>query len=362
MNKGHNLFLSLFKYRPEGERTPEENFLTEAFAFILRLENGSLLKFLVKKILKETKGIRGINKQDFQVDTSRSVKISSTPHYKYVDICLTSEKITVYIENKIESGINWSKNKRGVYKPQTEFYKEHLISSEYGKCKIKKLVTITKYPQEKGKEDIAILWEDVYWWIDEWLRKLPNKSNLKLLKEIIFSFLQFLEVLGMKPIRFSNKDVEVRKRFSELDSGIRQILNYVAEQIQERYGWSKKGKISYSTHEDKTFGIGYYWGSPSIKTSNNISFRFYLDLYSKGWEMEIDFPFKGNNKSVNKIRKRLLNTKHNYSKDAWQIYKSLELPRDFCKCESKIQRKLILKTIIAEIERLTRGKGRLLAM
>jgi uncharacterized protein (UPF0335 family) len=357
MNKKSNLFLSLFKHRPESERSSKENFLTEVFAFILRLENGTLLKFLLKKILKETKGLGSINTQDFQVDTFRPVKIFSAVNYKYVDVCLTSEKITVYIENKIESGINLSKNKREVYKPQTEFYKEHLISSEYDKCKIKKLVTITKYPQEKGKEDIAILWEDVYRWIDEWLRKLPNKSSLKLSKEIIFSFLQFLEELDMKPIRFSNKDVEVGKRFIELDKGVRQVLNYVVEQIQERYRWSKKGKISYSVHKNK---IEYYWGSPSIKTQNNISFRFYLYLYNRGWEVEVDFPFTGNKKSVNKIRKRLINTKYNYSEDAWEIYKSLKLPRDFCKYESKKQKKIILKTIIAEIEKLTRGKGRLL--
>jgi hypothetical protein len=361
MNKRHNFFLSLFKYKPEGERKPEENFLTEAFVFLLRLEDGKLLKFLLKKILKENASIRGLDKEVFQVETFRSVKKKLTSSCKYVDISITSKDIAVYIENKIESGVNYSRNERSVYKPQTEFYKDHLRSSDYDKCRIKKLVTITKYPQEKGEEDIAILWEDIYGWINEWIRQIPNRSNLKLVRKIVLSFLQFLEELKMKPLKLLNSDLEVEKRANELKIGIKQISEYIAEQIKDKYGWKISGKSSFHRLvEYEEFGTTNVWGSSNIKTSNGISFRFYLDLHSKGWIMEIDFHFRENKKKINRIRECVCNSKHKYIKTSWEFYKFLKLPKDFCKYESKKQKKVILRTITVEIEKLAKGKGRLL--
>lgn len=37
---GHNVFVRLFSYRPRKEHSPEENFLTEAFAYVLATESG----------------------------------------------------------------------------------------------------------------------------------------------------------------------------------------------------------------------------------------------------------------------------------------------------------------------------------
>lgn len=70
-----NLFLSLFEFHPRDGHTPKENFLTEAFAYLLRTDepvlNVWLSRLLGRKIERATCEIKTRQtEQDLETDTS----------------------------------------------------------------------------------------------------------------------------------------------------------------------------------------------------------------------------------------------------------------------------------------------------
>lgn len=255
-----NLFISLLKNKPEGKITPTENFLTEIFAFVLGLENGRLLKFILQKILD--------NKYDFisekfDVITQFPIKVPTTSSCKRPDISIESDKIIILVENKVESSFGMQ---------QTGYYKTYLRGPDCIKKDIKVLIVITKYPQDKSRGDKDILWSHVYKWIDEWKDDFLGGDESAIYKGIINMFLQFLEEFEMKPIELPVESKGKVEKFIELDQGIRQAIRYIEAGIKEKFGWKKYTRKSVGG-QIKDRNILYYWFESGVKTPKEGSLR-----------------------------------------------------------------------------------------
>jgi len=73
---GNNFFISLSKYRPEIGRDPREDFLTEAFAYLLRLDK-ELLSQIAEYLLRNSGivGARVIREISISINKDESVLV-----------------------------------------------------------------------------------------------------------------------------------------------------------------------------------------------------------------------------------------------------------------------------------------------
>ena len=172
----NNVFTSLSKYNS----AVDENYLTEAFVFVLNslLESDrfACLDILRNLCVKE-------NDFDFMHDESITISTQETTEQGRPDIKVSSPYKLIYIEVKHDSGLG---------DKQIQRYNEALKLS---KAAIKEVVLLTRFAvdfnEEEEKPYKHIRWFQIYNWLYD--LKVENPINEYLIK----SFLKFLEVKNM---------------------------------------------------------------------------------------------------------------------------------------------------------------------
>ena len=176
-----NVFLELFEYHSRKSMTPEENYLTQAFSYVLRAHPS-----IAKKWLATITGT--------PVDTlTGRVRVKTQQYYRtdggqpaFVDMVVrcgqaSGEQLVVLFEHKWHSRVDIAQLERyrGIRLPRAQ----------------RRLICITDRPSDQriaaGHCDQALLWEDVYTWLDK------QASHPRLVRD----FAAFLEEhnLGRKP-------------------------------------------------------------------------------------------------------------------------------------------------------------------
>ncbi len=174
-----SLFTALRKYSPRENNDPLENFVTEAFAWLLKNEL-DFSAFFLEKIDPE------LGKKEEKINL-KGIKWSTQTSWGgvYPDmICELGDSVYIF-EHKVWTHLHGN---------QLQNY----INFAQNKYSSSKMILITAGPyQWTQKSDLAICWSDVYCYIKSWLSKAGRESH-----QYDFVFSDFLELLkneGLAP-------------------------------------------------------------------------------------------------------------------------------------------------------------------
>ena len=170
----NDLLISLRKYRPRETRNPSENFVTEAFAWLLKT-NPSFSKHYIDYIC---------TKVNFHIDTKVAKWETQVNFGGYFPdlICEASGKALIF-EHKLFSHLHAN---------QLQNYKDY-ASNKYDDYKLILLTANTT--QHKQNPDLPLCWEDIHKLIEDWIKGNENSTNLL----IFYNFLRLLEFEGLGP-------------------------------------------------------------------------------------------------------------------------------------------------------------------
>lgn len=187
-----SLLTSVYKYHPRKDHTPEENFTTEAFAWLLRNDKQAEETFL--SYLGQNCAIKWEWKTQFSLDNG-----------KIPDLVALSEEATLIIEIKVDSALHQS---------QLDNYRAGAINLTNPK-----IILLTRHTsQQTQKADKYLTWENVYfelqkiesktWKIEEFLsfinflvKPVQNKEYLWFLLPY---YPKFIEIMKKFPFIFAN--------------------------------------------------------------------------------------------------------------------------------------------------------------
>ncbi len=175
-----SLFTSLQKYRPREKSNPIENFVTEAFAWLLR-KDVELGLYLIRKISERTAG----TSKEFSFDGD-DVTWSTQENYDGVfpDMEAKWPGMTLVFEHKV-----WSKLHTGQLNNYRNFHEK--AGNNY------RLILITGHHSQHGqKPDLALCWHEVYLWINSYIEASTANESTWIIKD----FLQLLKSEGLGPI------------------------------------------------------------------------------------------------------------------------------------------------------------------
>lgn len=176
----YNLLTSLRKYRPRENQDPLENFVTEAFAWLLK-NNKNFSDFFLRKILMRLPTYSGLDLQ-VSLDCKWATQMNFAGIFPDMVAELNNGTLLVF-EHKV-----WAQLHPG----QLDGYKQFSSANYSGSHLI--LITASE-AQHFQNPDLALCWRDVYVWIEEWIQ-LEGK-------QVDFIFLDFLNLLqeeGLGPV------------------------------------------------------------------------------------------------------------------------------------------------------------------
>lgn len=202
-----SLLVNLRKYRPREKTDSLENFITEAFAWLLR--SSSEVQESILEVINERLD------NTFSVETE-NCEISTQENFsgKYPDLVMSWSDGTLVFEHKV-----WSE----LHKNQLKNYRDHISkhSNNY------RLILITaKVYQHSQKPDASLCWKDIYQCLDS----LKSNTNDEKLSWAINDFLELLKSEGLGPSmpinRFSiTHYMEAIKFDSQVDSVFQSALH-----------------------------------------------------------------------------------------------------------------------------------------
>ena len=211
-----SLFTSLRKYRPRENTDPLENFVTEAFAWLLRKDDGLGLYLIsaIAQMLADT---------DKSFSPPSDVIVWSTQeNYDgyYPDMEAKWPGMAIVFEHKVNSKLHAN---------QLENYREfhRRIDNDY------RLILVTRHrAQHAQNPDLALCWFDIYALIKGYLETSEETS----ITWVINDFLQLLKSQGLGPAApISHTSIWYYQEAMKLNTSTQQLMNNVIE-----HGWSIK--------------------------------------------------------------------------------------------------------------------------
>jgi len=152
----NELFTTLRKYKISDKKDPVENFITEAFAWLLK-NYEDFSDYFIEEIYKRG-GIEEPQPKKYKWDTQKYF------NGFYLDMICEYNKSAIVFENKA-----WSY----LHQNQLKNYKD-CAEKEYHSYK---LVLITAHKKQHEQDpDIALCWFEVYKMIDQWIKKQDQKN------------------------------------------------------------------------------------------------------------------------------------------------------------------------------------------
>lgn len=178
----HSLLVSLRKYRPREGDNPLENFITEAFAWLLK-NYDSFSEYFIDKILN----LLGVEIDADAFDWSTQVNFGGV----FPDMLCRIGDTALVFENKAWSHLH--ENQLDNYR----LYASQNFNDSY-------LILITAAASQHSQNpDLALCWSDVYVWIQEWIDSQDDEPDF-----IFKDFLLLIKNEGMgSPAPISNEAI-----------------------------------------------------------------------------------------------------------------------------------------------------------
>ncbi len=241
---GAGLLQSLVKYPPTANQTPLENFITEAFAWMLREHpdfSRHFLSFIVSRL--------DVDLFDYVYgDVHWLTQYNLNGVYPDM-VCLLEKKnasgrLAVIFEHK-----GWGEPHEG----QIESYREKAVQ-RFEKSKI---VLITATPRQHVQDvDLALCWSDIYKLIDRWLGEHADASF------IFRDFQGLLKSQGLgPPAPISHESI----KYYYATVGLKNNIKDLVRRVKESKDWSsyiEEGCVLWTDrNRDGRLGIDVFGGS-----------------------------------------------------------------------------------------------------
>ena len=147
----NNLFVSLSQYAPRENTTPTENFITEAFAWLLRNDSEvfqALIKLLQSKLTEDEV------LESFELTDDMHISTQENFGGKFPDMVIqnstASLKSTLVFEHKVWSNLHHN---------QLDNYRDYMKSQENSNYKLILITALSS--QHRQNPDIALCWQDI---------------------------------------------------------------------------------------------------------------------------------------------------------------------------------------------------------
>ena len=232
------LLESLRKYRPREGKDPLENFITEAFAWILRNHSDFSDYFLNEIIVK-------LNMQLHDIDGKNCEWMTQYNFDGFFPdmVCLSNNNVIVF-EHKA-----WSQ----LHDKQLQNYKRY-ASANFVNSKVV-LITATHY-QHSQDPDLALCWSDIYEYISVWLETNTDTPF------IFEDFLRLLRSEGMgPPAPISHESIMYYYASTDLKKNIGGLIKRI-----ENKDWSENIKQDYTKFVENKSRLSYgeAWGRMGV--------------------------------------------------------------------------------------------------
>jgi hypothetical protein len=299
-----NIFINLFRYKPVEGLTPEENFITEAFVYLLNQskhkEDAFIIKFLeLLKIHIDSKGLKRL-KIETQNCFYTKHNIRAIP-----DITLILDNNYYFIEVKVSSDLNeYQIDTDGELTTinQIEKYKSIIIPSNHNSY----IYTITNrtidYDNKYLPFDSKLLWSDIYNLVSGYVNNTDTKLNL------LFEFKSFMEDLKMNLPEVTYEYKKGMESFLNLLEQIELVLKRLNILHKRSIGAEYFGYYIYKNeqHRKETRANAYYGWIGSSWEPDFIKFQ-YNDPIAKSMieksNLSKDFGFSKFDKAYEKYFK-----------------------------------------------------------
>ena len=271
-----SLYEKLFKYAPSSNRTPLENFLTEALCDILErlrtVDSDAALDLLVQVFLgnRGSPAFRRTLEDASKFFWITQVRIKVGRQFGYLDLCLFVDgKPLVAIENKVAAGFT---EHTLMGEGETKAISQMMLYDQWlcTKNPDGALVLLTHFTE--GPEGFAersptanishlfrapvrnkCLWTTVYGWLAQWRNLVTEQDDIEIasLRKLVGEFLGFLEERKMAPISIRAGDLNVIGSWLEQDvwRKARQVLeetrNIAVPIVPLAYGKPKSFPVTY---------------------------------------------------------------------------------------------------------------------
>lgn len=256
-----NLFINIQKYRPRIKINPKENFITEIFAFILK-NNPDLFREFIKFInLPEFTGV--VN--------NYNIKTQSKHDSSIIDMeIILNEKISIFVENKLDSPIFENTEKKGnetiVINQLSNYLKIQKKNTKYQGY----VVLLTQYSVDLNS-DIKnhplflnhLYWKDIY-------TLFKNCKSNEINNFLLSQFIDLMEYEGMDTYKKITRDMA--DAYKEFLDNIYRLFDEISEELN----------ITINKRNISIYGVSFsflYKGYSCYLTYNTDS-NFYLYLYN----------------------------------------------------------------------------------
>jgi hypothetical protein len=230
-----SLFTSLRKYRPREKSDPLENFVTEAFAWLLRKDTELGLCFIDSISKKLAIKGKGFTLRSNEVTWSTQENYDSV----YPDMEARLSGITLVFEHKVHAPL---------HDDQLQSYRSfhERMGSEY------RLILITGHHSQHDQDpDLALCWYEIYQLIESYIEAKQSNEFTWVVKD----FLQLLKTEGLGPAApISHIGIWHYQEAIELRSQLESLVGRVSQ-----YPWSMNTGYS-SEVKNKEGVVGIQFG------------------------------------------------------------------------------------------------------
>ncbi|PIZ16750.1 hypothetical protein COY52_06185 [Candidatus Desantisbacteria bacterium CG_4_10_14_0_8_um_filter_48_22] len=237
---GNNFFISLSKYRPEIGRDPREDFLTEAFAYLLRLDK-ELLSQIAEYLLRNSGivGARVIREISISINKDESVLVETQKSHESgrPDLEISGDNFLIAVECKYGSGLGSSQLQRYLKDLQggDKEYKYLLLLSEENRSVDARTLRNSCFLRNSKSDRDCFLWSEICRIILNRSKMLNAKSDANIKKVVIRDFLDYLEEEGMSYRELKATDYNEWERTRVFLKGLRKTFESICSNLQDLY-------------------------------------------------------------------------------------------------------------------------------
>ena len=231
-----SLLVNLRKYRPRENTDPLENFVTEAFAWVLRNNSSCLSAFT--QLLSE--------KLELKLDNEAQPSLISTQENfdgVFPDMFIQYDDFALIFEHKVNSYLH--DNQLQNYRDRSE---KHHGFSDY------KLILITRSKKQHEQEpDLSLCWYEIYQCLKDYIDPKESEDNWAI-KEL-FALFEKEGLVPAEPVNISlmNQYFSVLKIVSQMES-------LVNEAKLEDWHLVKEGNFLHDAKKQRWGRIGLEFG------------------------------------------------------------------------------------------------------
>ncbi len=221
-----NLFINIQKYSPGEGPNPKENFLTEAFAHLLRRVPGVLASVFAPLLLE-------FDLEDAVIRTQKRYSLGQ------IDLEMElKDSRRILIENKLEADIHWALDESGENVPQLDNYLTIADTSNglvllVSRDDIPLEDKVLHHPRFLGQLPWFEIWKNLSRFLETHLRSV-DETHVQ--RYLLTQFLEFMESENMDPLKaITEKDRLMLEEYWEFRRNLRKFLDRIKSSISERF-------------------------------------------------------------------------------------------------------------------------------